>query len=71
LPIRSYGKSFRSLDREKRTAFLLSVENSPLVLLRRGFWGLRTFVFMGYYNLDSVREAIGYRAHPDGWEAQR
>lgn len=71
LPIRSYGKSFRSLDRDKRTAFLLSVENSPLLLLRRGFWGVRTFVFMGYYNLDSVRASIGYRAHPDGWEARR
>jgi hypothetical protein len=71
LPILRYGKSFRSLDHERRTAFLLSVESAPLVLFRRGFWGLRTFVFMGYYNLDTVREAIGYRAHPDGWEARR
>jgi hypothetical protein len=71
LPILRYGKSFRSLDHERRTAFLLSVESAPFVLFRRGFWGLRTFVFMGYYNLDTVREAIGYRAHPDGWEARR
>lgn len=71
LPIGSYGKSFRSLDHERRTAFLLSVENSPLLLLRRGFWGVRTFVYMGYYSLDTVRDAIGYRAHPDGWETRR
>lgn len=71
LPIGRYGKTFRSLDRDKRNAYLLSVENSPLLLLRRGFWGLRTIAFMGYYNLDSVHEAIGYRAHPDGWEARR
>lgn len=71
LPVTRYGRSFRSLDREQRTAFLLSVENAPLLLLRRGFWGLRTIVFMGYYNLDSVHEAIGYRAHPAGWEAAR
>jgi hypothetical protein len=71
LPIARYGRSFRSLDHERRTAFLRSVESSPLIPVRRGFWGLRTFVFMGYYSLDSVREAIGYRAHPDGWEAGR
>ena len=71
LPIGRYGKPFRSLDRDKRNAFLLSVENAPLLPLRRGFWGLRTIVFMGYYNLDRVHEAIGYRAHPDGWEARR
>jgi hypothetical protein len=71
MPITRYGKSFRSLDREQRTAFLRSVESSPMLLLRRGFWGVRTFVFMGYYNLDGVRQAIGYRAHPDGWEARR
>lgn len=71
LPIRTYGKSFRSLDRQKRTEFLLSVESSSLLLLRRGFWGLRTFVFMGYYGLDEVRRAIGYRATVNGWEARR
>lgn len=71
LPLARYGKSFRSLDHERRTAFLRSVESAPLLLLRRGFWGLRTFVFMGYYSLDTVREAIGYRADPDGWEARR
>jgi hypothetical protein len=71
LPVARYGTSFRSLDHERRTRFLRSIESSPLVLLRRGFWGLRTFVFMGYYSLDTVRDAIGYRAHPDGWEARR
>lgn len=71
LPVARYGKTFQSLDRDRRTEFLHSVESSPLLIVRRGFWGVRTFVFMGYYGLDSVRQAIGYRAHVDGWEAGR
>jgi hypothetical protein len=38
------------------------------MLLRRGLWGIRTLAFMGYYIQESVREAIGYRASPEGWD---
>lgn len=71
LPVAQYGKTFLKLLPDKRTVFLHSVENSPLLIIRRGFWGVRTFVYMGFYNLDEVRTVIGYRAHPDGWEARR
>ncbi len=71
LPLARYGKSFLKLDSDKRTEFLHSIENSPVLLVRRGFWGVRTFVFMGFYGLDEVRTVIGYRAHVDGWEARR
>jgi len=66
-----YGKKFHSLDPAKRTAFLLALENSRLLLIRRGFWGLRTLVFMGYYGRDDAQRAIGYRADPRGWELRR
>jgi hypothetical protein len=71
LPILRFGKTFRSLDAAKRTAFLLAVQDAPLLVLRRGFWGLRTLVFMGFYGREEARAAIGYRADPRGWEARR
>jgi hypothetical protein len=70
LPVFRFGRTFLWLDPARRTAFLLAIENAPLLLLRRGFWGLRTLVFMGYYGRDEARAAIGYRADPRGWEAR-
>ena len=67
-PILRYGRTFTALDPERRTRFLREIENSRLLLLRRGFWGLRTLVYMGYYARPAAMEVIGYRAHPRGWE---
>ena len=47
------------------------VERSRVLLLRRGFWGLRTLVMLGYYGRPEAARAIGYRASPLGWEARR
>ena len=71
LPLFSYGRTFQGLDSERRTAFLLRVQDAPLLLLRRGFWGLRTLIFMGYYGRADSRAEIGYGADPRGWEARR
>ncbi len=30
-----------------------------------------TLVFLGYYTQPGVQAALGYRAHPDGWQARR
>jgi hypothetical protein len=43
----------------------------PALLLRRGSWGLRTLVLMGYYGRPDAKQEIGYRADPRGWEARR
>ena len=68
LPLLRWGRTFRALDQEKRTRFLLAIESAPLLLLRRGFWGLRTLVFMGYYGRAEAGAAIGYRANVSrGW----
>ena len=42
-----------------------------MLAVRRGFWGLRTLVFMGYYARPEAAAAIGYRADVRGWEARR
>ena len=71
LPLFRFGKTFGALDAATRTAFLEKIQNAPLLVLRRGFWGLRTLVFMGYYSRDEARDAIGYRADPRGWQVRR
>lgn len=67
LPVARWGRSFHRLDATRRAAFLHAVERSSLLLVRRGFWGLRTLVFMGYYGRPEVHPAIGYRASLRGW----
>lgn len=67
LPLLRYGRPFTRLSPERRAAFLKSLQDAPFLLLRRGFWGLRTLVFMGYYGQPEVQEEIGYAAHPRGW----
>ena len=69
-PLLRHGRRLTKLDSEKRTAFLQSLERHPLLLIRRGIWGVRTLVFLGYYTRADVAALIGYRAHPDGWSAR-
>ena len=67
LPLFRYGRPFSKLNPHRRQRFLESLQNSPLLLIRRGFWGLRTLILMGYYTQSSAIAAIGYRADPRGW----
>lgn len=68
-PLLRHGRRFRSLDSARRTRVLEGLQDSPVLLLRRGVWGLRTMVFMGYYGRPEAAAGIGYRAHPMGWDA--
>lgn len=70
-PVFRFGRRFSRLDAERRHRFLHALERSPVVLLRRGLWGVRTLVFMGYYSQPEMQVSLGYRAHPDGWWARR
>lgn len=70
-PVVRWGRPFTALDATRRTRLLAAVESAPVPLLRRGFWGLRTLAFMGYYARPAAAAAIGYRADPRGWEAMR
>jgi hypothetical protein len=67
LPVLRYGRRFTALDDTQRTAFLALLEHSPVLLVRRGIWGLRTLVFMGYYTRPETMSDLGYRAHAGGW----
>jgi len=71
LPLLRHGRRFRALDAERRLRFLEAIQNAPLLLLRRGVWGVRTLAFMAYYARPAAAPAIGYRADARGWEARR
>ena len=65
------GPRFSGLAPAARARFLAALERAPLLLVRRGFWGLRTLILMGYYARPAAARAIGYRAEARGWEARR
>lgn len=71
LPFFTTGRTFQRLSLERRAAFLERLQRSRLLLIRRGVWGVRTLLFMGYYLQEPVRKRIGYRADPQGWMARR
>lgn len=70
LPVIRYGRRFTALDPVRRLRFLERLQDSPVLLIRRGIWGLRTLLLMGYYGRIAGGRAIGYRADPRGWKAR-
>jgi hypothetical protein len=70
LPTARFGRRFSRLDAAARTRVLAWLQDSPLLLVRRGFWGVRTLVLMGYYARPAAARAIGYRAEARGWGAR-
>lgn len=68
LSLLKHRKKLHSLPSAVRTRFLENIQNSNLLLFRRGFWGLRTLVLMGYYARPEAMSQVGYCAHARGWE---
>lgn len=64
-------KGLARLDPARTSRLVANLAVSRVLLLRRGVWGLRTLVFLGYYGDMTRAAAIGYRADPAGWEARR
>jgi hypothetical protein len=70
LAVLRYGRRFTALDAARRERFLDQLQNAPVLLVRRGIWGLRTLLLMGYYGRAAGGRVIGYRADPRGWKAR-
>jgi hypothetical protein len=70
LALLRYGRRFTALDPARRQRLLEQLQNAPLLLVRRGIWGLRTLLLMGYYGRAAAARGIGYRADPRGWKAR-
>ena len=66
-----YRRPLQRIDKSQRVKLLSSIEDSKLLLFRRGFWGIRTLVYMGYYANAETGTALGYRAAARGWELRR
>jgi hypothetical protein len=47
-------------------AVLRWFEDCPLGLLRKGFWGLKAMIYMGYYGQPETNELVGYAPEIDG-----
>jgi hypothetical protein len=69
LPVLGYGRTFTTLDPAGRLRFLSHLEDHPIPLIRKGFFGLRTLALLGYYGRPEAARAIGYAADSRGWEA--
>jgi hypothetical protein len=67
-PMFRYGAPFEKLQAERQDAVLGWFEDCPVSLLRQGFWGLKSLVFMGYYGRTEVWEEIGYAPSFDSTE---
>lgn len=66
-----FGRPLDRLEPRRTLRLLRGLERSPVLLLRRGTWGLRTLAFMGYYGQPEVRDELGYAAALRGWESGR
>jgi len=71
MPVVRFGRRFSRLDAERRTRVLESLQDAPVLLIRRGVWGLRTLILMGHYCRAAVQRDIGYRGDARGWGARR
>lgn len=62
-----YGRRLERIGPQRLRVLLGALERAPVLLLRRGTWGLRTLAFMGYYSQAEVQASLGYGAVPQGW----
>ena len=61
-----FGRPFESLAGDRQDRVLRWLEGGPVSLLRKGFWGLKVMVFMGYYGQVESWPEIGYAPERDG-----
>lgn len=65
-PLVRYGAPFEKLRPERQDAVLRWFEDCPVGLPRKGFWGLKAVVFMGYYGQPETNARVGYTPEFDG-----
>ncbi len=70
-PLPRHRRRFHRLSLSSRERVLHNLERARHILMRRGVWGLRTLVFMGYYTQPVHAAGVGYRASARGWQARR
>ncbi len=71
LALLRYGHGLKTLDESKKKRLLNWLQGSSVPNLRKGFWGLKTFIFMGYYGRPQVGREIHYCPSNKGNELLR
>jgi len=65
-PVLRYLRPFDRLDARRQDAVLRRFQDCPLALIRSGFWGVRTLVYLGCYGQPEVGASLGYTPSIDG-----
>lgn len=65
-PVARYGRPFERLSTDRQDAVLRWFQDAPLPRLRKGFWGVKTLIYMGYYGRPDVGSDIAYRPSRTG-----
>ena len=68
LPAGRWGRRFERLAPACQDRFLAWLQECPLSLFQRGFWGLKALVFMGYYGQPEVWPSLRYTPSFNGNE---
>ncbi|MEK6543598.1 MAG: hypothetical protein AABZ44_04095 [Elusimicrobiota bacterium] len=63
-----WGSVFTRLDAAARDRHLRWFQDCPFELLRKGFWGLKVLVYMGYYGQPDLAARCGYAVTKSGNE---
>jgi hypothetical protein len=61
IPVLRFGLPLTALSGERQDAVLRWFQEAPYHLIRKGFWGLKTMLMMGYYGQPETWEKISYR----------
>lgn len=59
-PMLRFGAPFSALAPERQDRVLRWLQDAPVELLRKGFWGLKTLVLMGYYARPEAAAEVGW-----------
>jgi len=67
-PLLRFGGRLDRLSKERQVRALHWFEEAPVGLIRTGFWGVKTLVFMGYYAQPEIAEGLSYTPSRTGNE---
>jgi hypothetical protein len=68
LPIVRYGRGFEGLNAARQDAVLGWLQECPVSLFQKGFWGLKSLIFMGWFGQVELWPELGYEPITHGNE---
>ncbi len=59
-PVVRFGAPFTRLDPARQDSVLRWLQDGPVELFRKGFWGVKALVLMGYYARPEAAAEVGW-----------